>query len=221
MKVNKKDAPKLTRNTIITAAVKIADRDGMDSLSMRKVANELDVEAMSLYHHIKNKNDLIAGMVEHIAPKIDPPSGDITWQKAMTKRAHIVKYVLEQHTWAAHLFISGFNDGPRMLKYSDSTVGYLLQAGFSKKLADYAWNIIDSYIYGFNIQQQDFPIKASEYKKVAQQYLPYLSKTELPHVRAMTQSIVDGTHDGLQDFDFGLELIIEGLEKKRSQEIKN
>jgi hypothetical protein len=138
---------------------------------------------------------------------------------AMTKRAHIVKAVLEEHIWAAHLFISGFNDGPRMLKYSDSTIGYLLQAGFSTQLTDYAWNTIDSYIYGFNMQREEFPIKPSEYKKVAEQYLPYLSETELPHARAMTKSIIDGSHDGQQDFDFGLTIILEGLEKVRLKHI--
>ncbi len=219
-KVKKKNRPKLTHGMIIATAVEIADTEGIDSLSMRKLASKLGVEAMSLYHHVANKNALIAAMVEYVAPEVNPPSADINWREAMTKRAHIVKEVLEKHSWAAHLFISGFNDGRRMLKYSDSTIGYLLQAGFSTQLADYAWNTIDSYIYGFNMQREDFPIEASEYKKVAQQYLPYLSETELPHARAMTQSIIDGTHDGQQDFDFGLSIILEGLEKIRLKHIK-
>ena len=217
--VKKKDRPKLTHGMIVATAVKIADTEGIDSLSMRKVASKLGVEAMSLYYHIANKNALIAAMVEYIAPEIDPPTPDVDWQDAMTKRAHIVKAVLEKHTWAAHLFIAGFNDGRRMLTYSASTIGYLLQAGFSTQLTDYAWNTIDSYIYGFNMQREDFPIDQSEYKKVAAQYLPYLSESELPHARAMTQSIIDGTHDGQQDFDFGLTIILEGLERIRQKHV--
>jgi hypothetical protein len=219
IKVNKKDRKKLSRELIVKAAVIIADTDGIESLSMRKVAQSLHVEAMSLYHHVSSKDDLVASMVEYIAPEICPPNADIMWQDAMRKRAHVVKAVLEKHPWAAHLFISGFNDGPRMMKYSDSTIGYLLQAGFGTKLTDYAWNIIDSYIYGFNMQRQDFPINLSEYKKVAKEYLPYLSETELPHARTMTMSIIDGSHDGIQDFDFGLNIILEGLEKERLKHV--
>jgi hypothetical protein len=217
MKVNKKDRHKLTRTTIVVVAVKIADKDGINLVSMRKVANKLGVEAMSLYHHFANKDDLIAGMIEHVAPRIDPPNQNTSWQDAMRKRAHTTKHILENHPWATLLFMSGINDGPRMLKYADSTIGYLMQAGFSSAQADYAWNIVDSYIYGFDMKRQNFPFKPSEYKKVAAEYLPYISQTELPHMYAMSESIIDGSHDGIQDFDFGLDIILEGLESKRVQ----
>ncbi len=219
--VKKKDNQKLTRDIIAAAAVRVADEQGIESLSMRRVAEQVNVEAMSLYHHVSNKADLIAAMVEQVVPEIDPPSKVVSWQDAMRKRAHTIKHVLEDHTWAAQLFVSGMNDGPRMMKYTDATVGYLLQAGFPTALADYAWNIIDSYIYGFNMMRLNFPIQPSEYQKVATQYLPFISKTELPHMHAMTVSIIDGSHDGIQDFDFGLDLILEGLENERMKQVVN
>lgn len=215
MSVKKTDRQKLSRKLITKEAVQIADSDGIESLSMRKVAQSLNVEAMSLYHHVSNKADLVAAMIEYIAPEIDPPSPNVDWQDAMTKRARIIKSVIEDHPWAAQLFISGINDGPRMMKYSDSTIGYLLQAGFTTKLADYAWNIIDSYIYGFNLQRQNFPFKPAEYRKVAKEYLPHISQKELPYIHAMTVSIADGSHDGIQDFDFGLNIILDALEDVR------
>jgi hypothetical protein len=215
MNVKKMKQPKLTRQVICAKAVKIADTDGIEMLSMRRLAQSLNVEAMSLYHHVSSKSDLIAGMIEIVTPEIELPSKDIEWKDAMRKRANSMKVVLEQHTWATQLFLSGVNDGPRMLKYVDSTVGYLLQAGFSHVLTDYAWNIIDSYIYGFTIQKQNFPFKPSEYQKVATQYLPHLSHEDFPHVYSMTAKVADGSHAGIQDFDFGLNLILEGLDKFR------
>ena len=219
--VNKKDRLKLTRTTIVAAAVTIADNDGIDLVSMRKVANKLGVEAMSLYHHVSNKADLIAGMVEQVAPRVDPPRESTGWQEALRNRAHTIKDVLEAHPWAAQLFLSKINGGARMMKFNDATIGYFLEAGFTAAQADYAWNIIDSYIYGFNLQRQNFPIQPSEYKKVAMQYLPHISQSDLPNIYRMTESIVDGSHDGIQDFDVGLDLILEGIEKKYANEVKS
>ena len=216
MNVNKKDRPKLTRTTIVAAAVKIADKDGIDLVSMRKVANKLGVEAMSLYHHVSNKDALIAGMVEYVAPEIDPPIKGNDWKEALRNRAHTIKDVLEAHTWSGQLFLSKINDGPRMMKFNDATIGYFIEADFTTAQTDYAWNLIDSYIYGFNLQGHNFPIQPSEYKKIATQYLPYISQNDLPYIYRMTESIVDGSNDGVQDFDFGLDLILDGIEKKYS-----
>ncbi len=217
-KIKKKDQPKITREIVAAAAVEIADNDGIDSLSMRKVAQLIGIEAMSLYHHVSNKADLVAAMIEHVAPEIEEPSQNVTWQDAMRKRAHVIKSVLEEHTWAAQLFLSRINDGPRMMKFANSTIGYFLEAGFTTAQTDYAWNIVDSYIYGFNVQRQNFPIEPSEYKKVASDYLPHISQQDLPHVYAMTESIINGSHDGIQDFDFGLNLILGSLEDFRAEE---
>lgn len=203
----------LSRQKIIDEAIRMADKDGLDKVSMRKLADNLDVEAMSLYHHIKNKADLIAEMVDAVVPSIAPLDQCDDWKDAISKRADIMRSTLVAHPWAAHEFVSGLNVGPNMLKYVDTTIGYLLAAGFSYKMADYAWHTIDSYIYGFNLQTQNFPLKPEEYIPAAEQFLPMIPVETHPYMHGMSLSIIKGSHDGIQDFHFGLDLILESLDR--------
>ncbi len=209
---------KLSRKKIIKEAIAMADSGGIQKLSMRKLADNLDVEAMSLYHHLKNKADLISEMVDEVVPLIDPLEECRDWKDAMLKRAELMRSTLIAHPWAAHEFVTGLNVGPNMLKYVDTTVSYLISAGFSYKLTDYAWNTIDSYIYGFNLQSQNFPLKPSEFRAAAKQFLPMIPKDTHPHMHDMSLSIINGTHDGVQDFHFGLNLILESLDKLLNKE---
>jgi AcrR family transcriptional regulator len=206
-------SPKLTKEKIVSQAIELADKGGLSSLSMRKLADALDVEAMSLYHHIKNKDDLISEMTDAVVPTIPELSDCTDWKDALTRRADIMRETLIAHPWAAHQFVSGINVGPHMLRYIDTTVGYLMNAGFSTKLTDYAWNTIDSFIYGFNLQSQNFPLHPSEYQSAAEQFLPMIPKETHPYMHEMSLSIINGTHDGIQDFHFGLNLILDSLEK--------
>ncbi len=213
MKDKQKNNPKLSRGKIVAEAIALADGYGLSYLSMRRLADKLDVEAMSLYHHIKNKNELIAEMVDEVTPSIPSLETCFDWKDALRKRADLMRATLIQHPWAAHEFVAGINVGPNMLKYVDTTIGYLLSAGFSYKLTDYAWNTIDSYIYGFNLQSQNFPLQPSEFKAAAKQFLPVIPKETHPYMHNMSLSIINGTHDGIQDFHFGLELILESLDR--------
>jgi hypothetical protein len=213
MKSKHKINPKLTKDKIIAHAVKISDDESIESLSMRKLADSLDVEAMSLYHHFKNKKELIHDMTDSVVPIVPSLNACKDWKDAMYKRAEIMRETLMAHPWAAHEFVAGFNIGPNMLRYVDTTIGYLLHAGFSYKMADYAWNTIDSYIYGFNLQAQNFPLKPEEYIPAAQQFLPMIPKETHPYMHGMSLSIINGTHDGIQDFYFGLELILDALDR--------
>jgi len=213
MRSKQKSNPKLSRDKIVAEAIAIADKDGLSYLSMRRLADKLDVEAMSLYHHIKNKKELVAEMVDVVAPSIPILDTCVDWKDALRKRADLMRATLIQHPWAAHEFVSGINVGPNMLKYVDTTIGYLLSAGFSYKLTDHAWNTIDSYIYGFNLQSQNFPLQPSEFKAAAKQFLPVIPKETHPYMHDMSLSVINGTHDGIQDFHFGLELILESLDR--------
>lgn len=211
-------SPNLTKEKIARTAVSIADSSGMKSLSMRKLADKLGVEAMSLYHYIDDKQDLISSMMELIVPTIKRPEACESWQEAICERSRAMRQTLITHPWAAQEFVSGINVGSNMLTYSDRTVGYFRQAGFSYRLTDYAWNVIDSYIYGFTLQSQNFPFDASEYQAAAKQYLPMIPREQFPNIHDMSLQIINGSHDGIQDFDFGLELIIDGIEKIKKQE---
>lgn len=213
MNSKKKPNPKLSRNKIVAEAITIADKVGLSNLSMRKLADKLDVEAMSLYHHIKNKKELIAEMVDVIVPSIPTLDTCVDWKDALRKRADMMRATLIQHPWAALEFVAGINVGPNMMRYVDTTIGYFLSAGFSYKLTDQAWNTIDSYIYGYNLQSQNYPLQPSEFKAAAKQYLPGIPKETYPNLHNMGLSIIKGTHDGIQDFHFGLELILESLDR--------
>ncbi len=213
MKSKQKSNPRLSRDKIVAEAIAIADKDGLTYLTMRRLADKLDVEAMSLYHHINNKKELIGEMVDVVVPSIPALDACDDWKDALRKRADMMSATLIQHPWAAHEFIAGINVGSNMLRYVDTTIGYLLSTGFSYELTDHTWKTIDSYIYGFNLQSQNFPLQPSEFKAAAKQFLPVIPKETYPYLHDMGLSIINGTHDGIQDFHFGLELILESLDR--------
>ena len=211
----------LTRAKVLSAALRMADKDGIDSLSMRKLAQTLKVEAMSLYNHVANKEDILDGLVDLVAGEIELPSigavsrmGD-DWRAAMRRRAQSAHATLLRHPWAAMLFVSRVNIGPNMLRYVDATIGCLRAAGFGYVLADHAWTAVDAYVYGFTLHKQNFPLRPSEYAQAAKQFLPLIPAEQFPHLNGMSQEIITGRHDGLHQLEFGLELILAGLEKLR------
>jgi len=209
------DRVPLTRDRVLRAAVDYADTHGLKSLSMRKLGQELGVEAMSLYNHVKNKAAILDGMVDAVVAEIVLPPPGTEWQAAMRQRATSAHDVLLRHPWAAMLLMSRSNPGPAMLRYVDATIGILRGAGFSIELADRAWNAVDSFLYGFTLQELNFPFQPDEYSDVAAEYLPSLSAEDYPHMTEMTLAVINGEHDGVQDFSFGLELLLAGLEQLR------
>ncbi len=198
---------------MLSTAVRLADRGGLESLSMRKLAVALRVEAMSLYHHVASRDDLLDGMVERIVSEIEAPEPGAPWKDAMRRRAISAHAVLRRHPWATVLLVSRINVGPAMLHYINATVGCLLQAGFSYALTDRAWNALDCHIYGFTLQEQHFPVDPEDYASAARSFLPMLSPEEHPYMREIAEKVADGSHDGRMDFGFGLELILDGLER--------
>ena len=183
---------------------------------MRRLASTLKVEAMSLYHHVANKDDLLDGMVDVVIGDITRPTPGGDWKAAMRARATSALAVMSAHPWAPMLVVSRINVGPNMLSYIDATLGTLREGGFSWSETDRAWNALDNYIYGFALQQQNFPIDPDEYASAAAAYLPMLPVEVYPYMHELTAHVADGSHDGTLDFSFGLELILDGLERLRS-----
>lgn len=216
---NPKKRPRipLTRERVLHAAIVSADEGGIDALSMRKLAQALEVEAMSLYNHVANKSDVLDGIVDIVVEEIDVPTIGADWRAAMRKRANSAHEMLLRHPWASLLLVSRVNVGPTMLRYVDATIGCLREAGFSYEMADRAWNAIDSHIYGFTLQELNFPFDPAEYANAAREFLPMIPAEKFPHLNALSQQVIDGNHDGVQDFEFGLELILDGLERMRTQ----
>ncbi|MDC3958877.1 TetR/AcrR family transcriptional regulator [Polyangium jinanense] len=208
----------LTRERILRTAIRVADEEGLASLSMRRLAQELGVEAMSLYNHVASKDDLLDGIVDLVVAEIEVPAiGGADWKTAMRKRATSAHEVFLRHPWAPMLVGSRVNVGPAMLRYINATLGCLREAGFSYEMADRAWNAIDSHIYGFTMQELNFPLDPSEYASAAKMFLPRLPADEYPYMRALTELVIDGAHRGVHDFQFGLELLLDGLERLRQR----
>ena len=206
----------LSRERILQVALRLADEGGLEALSMRRVAQELGVKAMSLYNHVTNKDDLIDGIVDRVVGDIELPRFDLDWKTAMRQRALSAHEVLLQHPWAVMAIMSRINVGPAMLRYVDTTIGCLREAGFSWEMVDHAWNAIDNHIYGFTLQELNFPIESSEYAKTADGFISHIPPDQYPYMHQLSLCIIDGSYDGLHDFEFGLNFILDGLDRLRS-----
>jgi AcrR family transcriptional regulator len=206
---------------VLAAAVRLADEKGLEALSMRNLASALGVEAMSLYKHVAHKDELLDGITDLVVAEIAVPEIGGDWRAEIKKRATSAHEVLLRHPWATMLIGSRVNVGPAMLRYIDATLGCLREAGFSFELADRAWNAIDSHIYGFTLLQLNFPLEVSDYASAASQFLFMLPVEKYPYMRALTELVIDGKHRGIQDFQFGLEMLLDGLESHRGVHLAN
>ena len=205
--------PALSQERVLRAAVTLADEIGIASLSMRKLGEALGVEAMSLYRHVANKDAILKGIVDIVAGEFEAPAVRGNWKAAMRRRTLSAHEALVRHPWATMLIVSRANVGPAMLHYVDATIGCLREAGFSFAMADQAWNALDSYVYGFTLQKLNFPFEPQEYATMAKAFLPLIPADQFPYLNAMSQQVIDGQRDGLHGLVFGLDLVLDGLDK--------
>ena len=204
----------LRRERVLRAAFDLTDRDGLDSLSMRRLAQELGVEAMSLYRHVRNKGEIVDGMVDLVFGEIGLPPQGVDWKTAMRQRAIKAREVLARHPWAIALMESRRTPGTATLQHHDAVIGCLRQAGFSIALAAHAYSVLDSYIYGFALQQASLPLKTSQQAvEVADSIWRQFPTDAYPHLTE--QHVLRPGYDYADEFEFGLDLILDGLEKAR------
>lgn len=208
---------RLNRARVLVAAIALADTGGIESLTMRKLGVELGVEAMSLYRHVANKDDLLDGMIDGVFGEIDLPCGGTDWRTAMRRRAISARQVMSRHPWAIGLMESRSTPGPATLRHHDAVIGTLRGAGFSIELAAHAFSALDSYIYGFALQEASLPFDTAEQTaKVAQMIMAQFSSGEYPHLAEMTvEHVLQPGYDYGNEFEFGLDLILDGLEGAR------
>jgi AcrR family transcriptional regulator len=205
---------------VLEAAIRVADRGGVEAITMRRVAQELGVEAMSLYHHVPNKDAILDGVVDMVFAAIKLPSVESDdWRDAIRTRAFSARAVLSQHSWALGLIDSRRDPGPATLRHHDAVLGVLREAGFSLTMAAHAVSLIDSYIDGYVLQEANLPLTTpDEVGEVAGGILDHLPADELPY---LTEMIVDHAlkpgYDYASEFDYGLDLILDALEARRSQ----
>lgn len=207
----------LSRDRILRAGVRLADRQGIDALSMRRLASALRVEAMSLYNHVASKDDLLDGMLDQVVGEITLPTPGGEWKATMRARANSALAVMTAHPWAPMLLVSRITVGPNRLRYIDATLGALRESGFSWAETDRAWNTIDNYILGYALQQQNFPMSPEEYQSAAASYLPMIPVSAYPYMYELSAKVAEGSYDGLPDFAFGLDVILDGLDRLRGQ----
>lgn len=208
----------LSRDRVLQAAIALADAEGMESLTMRRLARELGVEAMSLYHHVANKDDMLDGMVDIIFGEIGLPSGT-EWKEAMRQRAISARAVLSRHRWAIGLLDSRTSPGPATLRHHDAVVGSMRRSGFSIPMAAHAYSLLDSYIYGFTLQEKSLPFESpEEVAQMAEVFLRAVPADEYPYLAEMTvEHVLKPGYDFANEFETGLELILDGLERAVAQ----
>ncbi len=185
----------------------------MASLSMRKIAQAVGVEAMSLYNHVSNKDDVLDALLDTVVGEFEQPTIDGDWKASIGHSAQSAHRVLCQHPWAASMLLSRVRVGPASLAWSEATIACLHHAGFDYSLADHAWNAIDNHIYGFTLQRVSSPVQPEDYASAAAQYLPLIPAERYPHLNAMATLIMSGAHSGVNDFEFGLNILLEGLQR--------
>jgi len=203
----------LSRQRALQVAVALADTGGIGSLTMRRLAQALGVEAMSLYHHVANKDDILDGMVDIVFGEIALPPATTDWKTAMQRRAHSARTALARHPWAISLMESRATPGPATLRHHDAVIGCLRHAGFSIEMTAHAYSVLDSYIYGFAHQEMNLPFDtAEETKEVADAILHQFPAGEYPHlVELATEHVLQPGYDHGDEFEFGLDLILDGL----------
>ena len=206
----------LTRERVLGAAIALADEGGLDELSMRKLAKSLGVEAMSLYNHIPNKEQLINGMVDLVFTEIDPPSPEGEWKTEMRKRAISTRGALNRHPWAVGLMEAQPNPGEANLRLHEAVLACLREASFSIEMAIHAYSVQDAYIYGFALQERTLSHQTREEwielaNRILRDYGPALDA--YPYSAEVQRHIAKHGFSHEEEFLYGLELILDGLEE--------
>ncbi|MEY2432608.1 MAG: hypothetical protein QOC92_2333 [Acidimicrobiaceae bacterium] len=211
----------LSRERVLRSAIALADERGAEELTMRKLAKELGVEAMSLYNHVANKTDLLDGMVDIVFSEIDAPAADGDWKAELRKRAVSTRQALNEHRWAIGEMEGRSTHGPNNLHIHNAVLGCLRAAGFSIEMTVHAMSVQDAYIYGFALQQSDMtPQTPEDFAAVAQQqmvdYADALSA--YPHlVEVVGGYVATAGYDYETEFLFGLDVILDRLEQLLGQ----
>jgi AcrR family transcriptional regulator len=207
----------LSRDRVILEGVALADADGIGTLTMRRLADRLQVEPMSLYHHVANKDEILDGMVDVVFGEIELPSGGTDWKAAMRDRAGSARDALRRHPWAIGRMESRANPGPATLRHHDAVIGCLREAGFSIELTAHAFSAIDSYVYGFAMQELNLPFHTpEETAAMAVTFLEQFPATQFPHLAELTvDHVMLPGYDYGDEFEFGLQLVLDGLERAR------
>jgi AcrR family transcriptional regulator len=204
----------LTRELVLRTALTMMDESGIEALSMRLLGARLGVEAMSLYNHVVNKDDILDGVLDLVVGEIGIPASDTDWRSAMHERAVSAWLAFKRHPWASALMDSRLSSSPERLRYFDAMIGTLHRAGFSLELVARAFSVLDCFIYGFGRQWLNMASSGEkEAEKRAGALRGILPGESFPYLAQMTELAMKTGYDEDADFEFGLNLILDGLER--------
>jgi AcrR family transcriptional regulator len=207
----------LSRVRVLRAAIAHADAGGFEALTMRRLAEVLDVAPMALYRHVANKDDLLDGMVDVVFGEIELPTDGAEWKGEMRRRALSVRDALSRHRWAIGMMESRRNPGPANLRHHDAVIGCLRSAGLDMAMAAHAYSVLDSYIYGFALTKMSLPFDTGEdVADVAKTMLEPFPLDAYPNLLAfITEHAMQPGYDYGDEFEYGLDLVLDGLERVR------
>jgi AcrR family transcriptional regulator len=205
----------LSKERVLRAAVELADGDGIEALSMRRLAKELGVEAMSLYNHVKNKDEILSGISDLVTSEMELPSDTVDWKSALRRSAISAKEVYLRHPWASSLVLSSHDGGPASLRRSEWTLRTLREAGFSKDVTYHAYHILGAYVQGVTSMHLSFPYKPEEVAGLASDFLRQLPQDEFTYLIEHVLQHTEPAEEHKGGFELGLDLILDGLERMR------
>jgi AcrR family transcriptional regulator len=208
----------LTPERVIEAAVGLADEIGVEALTIRKLADRLGVGPMTIYHHVPGKEQIIDGMVDTVFSEIDLPPTDSDWKSAIRERYVSARQVLNRHWWAAPLMESRTSPGPASLEHHDAVLGCFRRGGLSLELTAHSYAILDSFLYGFAMQEAALPFHGDEpavpLDQLAAGMMEAFPADSYPHfVEFTVDYVLQPGYDFGNSFEFGLDLILEALER--------
>jgi AcrR family transcriptional regulator len=208
----------LSKRRVVLEAIRLADAEGVHGLSMRRLAVALGAGAMSLYHYVASKDELLDAMVDVVFEEIELPPEDADWQDAMRRRAISARQVLARHRWAVGLMDARTSPGPANLRHHEAVTACLRRAGFSPVMATHANWVLDSYLYGFSMQETSLSFDSADVFADAAEnvYLPQLPPEEFPYLNESATALVAAGYDPADEFVFGLDLILGALEPLRT-----
>jgi AcrR family transcriptional regulator len=210
----------LSRERVLQGALAVADSGGIASLTIRSLAERLGVRPMSVYHYVATKEEILDGLVDLVFAEIETPTPGGDWRAELHRRAVSCRAVLRRHRWAIGLLESRTAPGPATLRHHDAVLATLLAAGFSQALTAHAYALVDSYTYGFALQEAGLPFEGEGgVADVAEPILERFVTGGYPHMAQMaTQYYLRPGYDFGDEFEFGLELVLDGLARRRADE---
>jgi AcrR family transcriptional regulator len=212
-----RDREPLTRDRILRAALDLADEGGVASLTMQAIGRRLGVEAMSLYRHVRNKEDILDGLVDIAFDEIELPADRSDWRPAMRARCVSERAMLRRHPWVITLLESRVTPGPANLRSHDETLAVLVDAGFTAATATNAYNLLDSYVLGFALQEVNLPFEdAAGLAEMGPGLLEQVPADTYPTLARVAQELLASGFDYAAEFEIGLDLILEGIERMRA-----